>query len=157
MAKKDSSEAKVEILPPAKVAKNKKSKKPAFTTDKSMLLKKHINLINCSQSQLSLRTQKIYNALLFCATSQMKYNPETQKEDHSTASQKWFSIDSTQLKELIGVMDIRKNQIKDGLSKLSQAAYVAVSIREDLGKEMEEWSGSNLVSEWRFLKNTHTR
>lgn len=153
---KKNNELKEELLASVKTVKRSFSKKPSFTTNRSVLLKKHINLINCSQSQLSLRSQKIYNALLFCATSQMKYNPETQTEDPSTASQEWFTVDSSELKELIGVVDIRKTQIGDHLQKLSSASYVAVSIREDLGKEMEEWSGSNLVSEWRFLKNKYT-
>ena len=109
------SNSKIEILPsPQKSNKGK----ACFTTDKAIVLKKHINLINCSQAQLNLRSQKIYNALLFSAIDQMKYNPVTQQEDKSTAERAWFKVDTKELQFLTGVERVKRQHIADEFKKL---------------------------------------
>ena len=122
------------------------------STKNPLILKKHINLINCSIVTLSKRSQKIYNALLYCAAAQMEFNFETGKEDDSTAKTDYFKINTNQLKELMEITKIRKSEIEDALDKLISTKYIAVKIRDDV----EEWSGSNLVSEYKYTKNKHT-
>jgi molybdopterin-biosynthesis enzyme MoeA-like protein len=109
---------------------------------KELILKKHINLINCSKANLSLRSQKIYDSLLVSAVDALA----------AGHTGEWFTIDSAQLREIMKIKKIRESEITESLQSLNSTPYVSVRIREDI----EEWSGSNLVSEWSFKKRRST-
>lgn len=144
------------------VTKGRKPNSPE-NINYEVTLKKHINLINCSQSKLSLRESKIYNALLMIAYQNQIMKPSEQGSAPATTLVKgseitpdWIVIDSTELKAYAGQSQIRKTDLEKSLRNIQKVSIEKVDIRENHGVEVEVLHGASLITEFEMVTNLKT-
>jgi hypothetical protein len=126
------------------------AKKPSSPNkvNPKLMLKKHINLINISQAGMKYQDAKIFDALLLVATKHRDSNGEIPEG--------WIDINSSDLRVYAGMNQVRRKTIDSALKRMNQVAIESVRVREDLGDNIEEVEGSNLITEYKFLKNVNT-